>query len=508
MDQAPPDQPSDAAAGGAPAKDAKGSETQAASRLAFLKDNLLVFATLVLTKMKGIIVLPILVKGMGVDQYGVWVQILAFTSLAMGLVGLNLHLPLLRFYKKDRVYNGRVYTTLLLSTIAQTSVSCLAIYLLAPSSAADVFIGTRDRDCLFYGLVLVVLNAIRNLNVNHYRAERRFVARSIVDVGATLVEIVAVVLAMRGGTSLVPALRVMAIIGVGMAAVTTLHVLWTLGPRRPNREILMNAFRYTLPLLPGSVCIWILDRSDRFIIAHFLGDAAVGRYSTHYALGSLLTFLFGPLQTTLIPRVNQMWDEDAKGAVRTLETSMRVYVLVALPGIAGIGALAEPVLAVMTSKEVAEGSRLSTLLIAAGVATWGFSILVSSVFYANKETKIVSLYTMLTAALNLGLNVLLVPRIGVLASGLVTFVSYAATCVAFGLRARRVAVIKYPVREAGFGIVASAAMYALLHLWAPSHLVTIALAGAAGLALYVALAAATNMLPFGMLRARLRRARP
>lgn len=486
-------------------------------RRAFLKDNLIVFATQILGKLKGIIVLPILVKGMGVDQYGVWVQILAFSSLAMALIAMNLHLPLLRFFKAgdpdpvtaaaNRAYNASVYATLLGATIAQTTVACAVLYAVATPAMSDVLIGTQDRSCLFYGLALVVLNAVRNLNLNFYRAERRFLLRSVVDLGATVVELVAVVVAMRGGTSLIPALRIMTLIGAGMVALTTVHVFGSVSLRRPSAAVLKNAYRYSVPLLPGAVCMWILDRSDRFIIAHFLDDAAVGRYATHYALGSLLTFLFGPLQQTLIPRVGQLWDGDRPAAVRHVEDSMRIYVLLALPAIAGIAALSEPVLALMTTPAVAEGSRLSTFFIASGVASWGFSILLSSFFFANKETKVVSYFTMLTAALNLGLNFVLVPRMGILAAGLVTLISYAVTCVAFGLRARRVTEVAYPLREVAFGVTGGAAMFALLYLWSPERLVTVALAGAASVALYVVLGVVSGVLPIARLRSLIRRRR-
>lgn len=482
-----------------------------AERRAFVKDNVIVFVTQIFGKLKGIIVLPMLVKGMGVEQYGVWVQILSFSSLAMALIAMNLHLPLLRFFKvtgdpqEKREHNARLYSTLLAATLVQTTVLCALLYALAPPSAADVFLGTADRACLFYGLALVVLGAARNLNLGFYRAEGRFLVRSVVDLGATLVELVAVVIAIRGGTSLVPALHIMTLIGIAIVVLTSAHILYRSGLRAPNGGVLRTAYRYTTPLLPAAVCLWILDRSDRFIIAHFLDDAAVGRYSTYYALGSLLTFLFGPLQSTLIPRVAQLWDNDRSGAIRHVEDSMKVYVLLALPGIAGIAALSEPLLAIMTTPQIAEGSRASTFFIASGVASWGFSILLSSFFFANKETGVVSTVSVLTAALNLGLNCVLVPRIGVVASGLVTLVSYAVTCAAFALRARRVTKVRYPVREFVVGAVGASVMFALLFFWNPRHLALVAVAGATGLVLYGAIAAAGGVLPIARLRSLVRR---
>lgn len=55
----------------------------------------------------------------------------------------------------------------------------------------------------------------------------------------------------------------------------TRHTHWHLDARKVGRDII----RYTLPLLPGSLCWWLTGSSDRLFITHFLSLDANGVYA-------------------------------------------------------------------------------------------------------------------------------------------------------------------------------------------------------------------------------------
>ena len=55
----------------------------------------------------------------------------------------------------------------------------------------------------------------------------------------------------------------------------TRNTRWHIDSRKVGRDII----RYTLPLLPGSLCWWLTGSSDRLFITHFLGLDANGVYA-------------------------------------------------------------------------------------------------------------------------------------------------------------------------------------------------------------------------------------
>ncbi len=70
--------------------------------------------------------------------------------------------------------------------------------------------------------------------------------------------------------------RVLALVLVeSKVRLITRNTRWHIDCRKAGRDII----RYTLPLLPGSLCWWLTGSSDRLFITHFLGFDANGVYA-------------------------------------------------------------------------------------------------------------------------------------------------------------------------------------------------------------------------------------
>lgn len=70
-----------------------------------------------------------------------------------------------------------------------------------------------------------------------------------------------------------------------------------------SKDIARDLLRYSLPLLPGSLCWWLLGSSDRWFVTHFLGLEATGIYAVAIRLTSIVQIL-----TTIF---YQAWQETA-----------------------------------------------------------------------------------------------------------------------------------------------------------------------------------------------------
>ena len=94
--------------------------------------------------------------------------------------------------------------------------------------------------------------------------------------------------------------RILALIVVeARVRLITSHTSWKIDSRQVAHDII----RYTLPLLPGSLCWWLTGSSDRLFISHFLGLDVNGVYA--------VAIRFTGIIYTLAIIFYQAWQETA-----------------------------------------------------------------------------------------------------------------------------------------------------------------------------------------------------
>ncbi|MFO0551471.1 MAG: polysaccharide biosynthesis C-terminal domain-containing protein [Polyangiaceae bacterium] len=452
---------------------------------AFVGDAVFVVAAQVLGKLRGLVTLPLIVKGLGAEAYGVWSLILSFSVVASNVVGLNLHHALVRFVADRK--SAPVYGTLLAQTFALLAVFIGVFWLVTTPSMSLVLIGTTDVRLFRVSLVIVASLALRNLNLNLYRATNHIKMRSIVDFTVAFAEL-GIILALLGlGFGLFTVLVAMAIVGLSVVALTSLHGRRIVGPLEFDRQVLRDATRYCVPLLPAGLAVWVLDRADRYVISQFLDAKAVGNYSAQYALASLILFAQAPFQMALLPRLLQAWNKDRALATRYLEGGYRLYGLIATFFVAVVPFLGPPVLRVLANAQVAEGSPINMAFVSAGLALWGLAIVDQCVLHATYKTRAIGFSTALAAGVNVGACVLLVPRMGITGAALATTLAYGVSWVACWLPARRAHTFSRSAGSLGRGVIAAVPAALLVHLVGAGSLGRVAAAAIGAFAVYCAL---------------------
>lgn len=458
---------------------AEGAKTNAKRRggRAFLVDNVVVFAAQLINKLRGILLLPLLVKGLGTAAFGIWSQTLAFATFMAGVLGLSLHLSLVRFMADEKTKSGATYATLLAACISLSCGGCALLFLIVPDRGVVLLVGENDRTLFALALALVAATTVRLLNLNLYRATDRLLARSAIDLGSSFIELALIVAVVALGGGLRQALGVSVAISLGTAIATSLHGVRLTWPLGWNREVLREALRYGAFLVPASIGVLLLDRGDRFIISHVLGAEAVGTYQSHYTLGGAVSLILAPIQTTLVPKVVALWADDKAGARRYIEASARMFALASFFLVAVLAALASPVLRILANPEIAAGSGLNVLLIGTGATLWGLSIVAQMPLFAAKRTSVIGVATFLAALLNLGLNILLVPRSGITAAAAATAITYAVTFTVFAIAGGHELRVSWHVSFLIRAALSAALAGSLAWWWAPRTFAALLLTG-------------------------------
>jgi O-antigen/teichoic acid export membrane protein len=183
---------------------------------------------------------------------------------------------------------------------------------------------------------------------------------------------------------------------------------------------------YSAPLVPNGISWWVINVSDRTIISMLISVAANGIYAVANKYAAIFTSLFAIF--------GMSWTESASVHINdkdrdaffsdTINASVRLFGTLGLVLIAAIP-WAFPLLVNTTYNEAY--MYIPILIIAAF-----FNALVgmySAIYVAKKMTKQVAITSIMAAAINITLNLLLITFIGLYAAAFATVFAYLAMAV-------------------------------------------------------------------------------
>jgi O-antigen/teichoic acid export membrane protein len=214
------------------------------------------------------------------------------------------------------------------------------------------------------------------------------------------------------------------IIGEGAAALVGLLAL------RPDWSALTairrygGVFLFGLPMVPQQISSYILGVGDRVVISHVLGSAAVGRYSVAYNVGNLGFILLVLVNQAWMPRIYAVADRAARS--RLLASSRDRMNLLLIPVVCGLAAGAPLVLKVWVPASF-HPAELTPIVAIVAVSTFPFGQFVANLraLMSERRTGRAAVATLVAAVVNIGLNLVMVPYLGITGSAIATALSYA-----------------------------------------------------------------------------------
>jgi O-antigen/teichoic acid export membrane protein len=202
-----------------------------------------------------------------------------------------------------------------------------------------------------------------------------------------------------------------------------------LKPERFDLTLLKAAVAYGAPLVIYEFSFNILGATDRFLVQHFLGPEPLGFYSVAYGLAQQVNdFLFGPLNLALTPMYMRIWtSEGRQKTVEFLSRAFDLYLMGAAVVLAVAAASARDAVLLLASRKYAGAERPIPILLL-GLLIFASHLFLAAGLLVHKRTLPMAGALMTAAALNIGLNWFLLPRLGLMGGALAAVLSY-SVCV-------------------------------------------------------------------------------
>lgn len=416
----------------------------------------------ILITASGFISFPILTRVLAPAEYGIMGMVLVVLNISIGVAKLGLGSSIVRLWPEweARQGSGQVFVLTCLTLVLLLSVPA-ALLTDGITQLARPWIDGRLPRFILLASPLIAVRVLNQFALAVLQARQQSSARALFEIG---IKYLAMVLAVAGAAAVIGGLRgyyAGLVLGEGVMMLALLGFLLRgvpLDPRRVSRALMWRVAAFGLPVAVYELSSVLLYTGDRFLIVSLLDEDALGYYTVAFNLAWYVNVAFtiptvmavGPAATTIYER------EGAAAASAFLDRSLRFFLMLAIPTVAGVSLVRGDLVALMASERFVPGAAIVHVLVA-GFLVAGSRDVVGMGLLLRKRPWLMAALNIAGTALNLGLNVALIPRLGTEGAAWATLAAQVALTVVFWALGSRLvrapihlpAVMRYGVCTAG-----------------------------------------------------------
>jgi O-antigen/teichoic acid export membrane protein len=401
-------------------------------------DTIFVGAATLVQFLFGLFIMPLISKTMGAQGYGIWSQATATVSLILSVTNLGLGTALVRFLasEKSREEIREGFYSVIITLFAVNLIAALLVFVFA-GPLADNFFNGAVLVVRLTGAMVILVTLVENclLLIRTFQQVKMLSAFMAAET-ALFTALVAFFVFRGYGITWV----VLAYISVKTLEFIVLFFLIRskIGLKWPRFSRLREFLSFGLPLAPRGLAYWLININDRYIISYVLGATSLGIYAAGYNLGNIPYSVTTILSFVLMATLPQLYDQGRIDEVKThLRFNLKYFLAIAIPFLFGAAVLGESVLRLFSTQEIAAGGHFVTPLVALAVTLLGVHNIMWNILLLVKKTRVLVIIWGIAAALNVGLNLLLVPSVGIIGAPVSALVAYALALGAVSYYARK-----------------------------------------------------------------------
>ena len=415
----------------------------------------------VLPRVLSVILVPLYVKVLLPEEYGIYSTVMAFLILGNVLLSYGMETAFFRFVTKDASQQRIVQSTTLTSITVSTLIF-LAITLLFRNYIAEV--SDFKPEYVTYGLLILALDALVVLPFVWFRANEKPMRYATIKIFNVVINLVfnlffLLMLPKLAESSSYwnslwfPENKVAYVFVANLiASAITLLVLLPLYVKIGfgfSKTIWKQMMKYALPVLVAGIAFSINEAFDRILLKYLLpeniAEVQVGLYSACYKLGMFMTLFVMAFRLGIEPFFfNHSGHENAKNTYATITKYFTLFgCLILLVVVVYIDVFKR---ILIPNSQYWEAIKIVPLILLANLFLGIYHNL--SVWYkVTDRTKYGAYISVFAAIVTLVLNYLLIPIIGYMGSAIATLAAYGNMMVLSYLYGRKYYDVPYEVKK-------------------------------------------------------------
>lgn len=384
----------------------------------FAKNTLILLIGKFATQFISFLLIPLFTHYLLTSDYGIVDLIQTYLTLLVPVLTLRLDSALFRFLidnRENEKEKSRIISNVLIFTFFLTFLTAI-IFLLISFVFTFKYIGLSIINLIVLMISSVLLQVLRGLGKN-----KEYSIVSIITGLLTLIINVILILIFDFNASAILISSIVAnCVGIVYIIIST-NILNYVNYSLLDKALIKNILNYSLPMIPNALSWWVVNVSDRTIITIFMNITYNGIYSISCKFSNILNSIYSIF--------NLSWQENISLHIndndRDLYISkmfMNIFMIFASLSLL-INASIPVFFDFIIGKSYIESYNYIPILLFAN--SWSVMIsLIGGIYISLKKTKEIAITTIMSALINLIVNISLIKLIGLYAAAISTLVAY------------------------------------------------------------------------------------
>ena len=378
----------------------------------------------IISKIIPLIMVPVITRIMPTTEYfgisDMSHTIISFAS-ALAVIGMYDAMYRMFFEKDDEVYKKAVCSTTLMFTLG-TSVLVFLLMIAAKDFLAKWFLGDISLSYVIYlSAMATLVSATNSIIAAPTRMQNKRKVFLITNTVSPLLSYgIAIPLLFKG--YYVIALPLAGVIS-GITMEVSFFVMnrrWFL-PKLFNKKLLKQLLYIAIPLFPNFLVYWIFNSSDRLMITNLMNVGAEGIYAVGAKLGHASQLIY-----TAFAGGWQYFAFSTMKEKNQVESNSRIFEylgIISFMATACVCALSYPIYRILFTGKYIDGYIIAPYLFLAPLLQMLFQVACNQFLIVKKTWP--NMFILLTGAvLNVLLNLVLIPIIGIEGASIATLIGY------------------------------------------------------------------------------------
>ncbi len=428
-----------------------------------------------LATLAGFISFPIWTRVFSKAEYGIFSLIGTTIYFGLSFSKFGLQHAALRFHsdfkeKKINLDMSYYYSTLFISSLLISGLITL-FALLISNNFINNYVEKSLHGLIFIVAFLIFIESINSILTMFIRADNKGWLYSIFSVASRYGELLgALIIVFYFMKNLYGLFLGYAIFEMIIFLALLALFIRKLNIHKISFPFLKEALSYSFPLISAEVLDLILVFGDRYLIQFYMGPEAVAVYSVGYSVSTMAQSLLAtPLRLAIIPMYLSIWNKDGeKETEKFLKNTLNYYFMLGIPVILGLSFFGREIVTLFATSKYQESSSVIPYIITP-LVLYGAYVVYGAGLYIHKRTKILMYLTLLSGIINISLNIVLIPRLGILGAAYATLIAYLVAIFSMVVISYRYLIVRIQIVSiVKYTLLSILVMYFLSHFEAKS----------------------------------------